>query len=89
MSWRDPDHLPMPYEHDSRAEDAAEAQAEFTIEQAAIDAFDRQPLSVTLTRAEASHLLALSLQFSLAERRDTVSRQINQTAMRKLDWVLA
>jgi len=51
--------------------------------------FDAMPVTVHLTRAEASHLLALSLQFGIAERRDTVSRQINNTAMRKLDGALS
>jgi hypothetical protein len=50
---------------------------------------DEVPLRVILTQEEASHVLALLLQFSIAERRDTVSRQINQTAMAKLNGALS
>jgi hypothetical protein len=50
---------------------------------------DESPLRVILTQEEARHLLALALQFSIAERRDTVSRQINQTAMAKLNGALS
>lgn len=93
MSWNEPDHLPMPYERNTRAEDAAEfnadiAVAEMLAERSQAD-FDAMPVTVHMTRAEASHLLALALQFSLAERRDTVSRQLNQTAMRKIDGALS
>jgi hypothetical protein len=45
-------------------------------------------VTVELTRAEATHLLALALQFQIVERNATVSLQVNMSAMRKLDGAL-
>ena len=75
--------------YDYERDDYRANQADIDNDERAADAFDNQLLTVTLKRAEMSHVLSLLLQFGIAERRNTVSRQLNQSAMTKIDGALS
>ena len=85
------DHL-MPEDvkgYDYERDDYRANQADLENDARAADTFDNQLLTVTLKRAEMSHVLSLLLQFGIAERRNTVCRQLNQSAMTKIDGALS